>query len=93
MAPNTENRDLQVLPDGQKLVALLADIFTDSFMAENTRFETFEGFRYSSAVILNWEADTLIFSQTLLDSFVRESTDFSSWDEMVRRATDLRFRQ
>ena len=93
MAPNTENRDLQVLPDGQKLVALLADIFTDSFMTENTRFETFEGFRYSSAVILNWEADTLIFSQTLLDSFVRESTDFSSWDEMVRRATDLRFRQ
>ena len=93
MAPNTENRDLQVLPDGQKLVALLADIFTDSFMAENTRFETFVGFRYSSAVILNWEADTLIFSQTLLDSFVRESTDFSSWDEMVHRATDLRFRQ
>jgi len=41
---------------------LLEDIFTDDFMQEYTRFESFEGFRYSSAVMVNWKADTLIYA-------------------------------
>ena len=48
-------------------------------------------FKYVDFFIANWNADTLIYSQTLLDSFVRESTDFTDWDTMVRRATALRF--
>ena len=30
---------------------LLGAIFTDEFMKENTNFDNFEGFKYSSAVI------------------------------------------
>ena len=68
------------LGEAQQLMSLLRDIFTDEFMA-----------RFSSAVIANWNADILIYSLTLLVSFVRESTDFTDWDTMVRRATALRF--
>ena len=53
----------------------------------------FEGFRYSSAVMVNWKADTLIYAPPLLDAFVKESTDFATWDEMVRSATGLRYRR
>ena len=91
MEPNNKQHDFVRLTDGQKLFALLEDIFTDDFMRKFTRFQTFEGFRYSSAVIVNWRADTIIYSQTLLDHFVRESTQFSDWDEMVRCATQMRF--
>ena len=91
MEQRTDTRDLQRLSDGKKLLALLEDVFTDEFMRTHTRFDSFEGFRYSSAVILNWQADTIIYSKTLLDSFVRESTDFPDWDSMVRRAAQLRF--
>ena len=76
-----------------KLPRLLEDIFTDDFMQEYTRFESFEGFRYSSAVMVNWKADTLIYAPPLLDAFVKESTDFATWDEMVRSATGLRYRR
>lgn len=91
MEPSSKNHDFVRLTDGRKLFALFEDIFTDKFMARFTRFQGFDGFCYSSAVIVNWNADTLIYSKTLLDSFVRESTDFSDWDEMVRKATQLRF--
>lgn len=92
-----ENRmtetDFEFLENGQALVRLLEDIFTDAFMREHTRFDSFEGFRYSSAVMVNWTADTLIYSRLLPDSFVRESTQFASWDEMVRAAAEARYRQ
>jgi flavorubredoxin len=68
---------------------LLEDIFTDDFMQEYTRFESFEGFRYSSAVMVNWKADTLIYAPPLLDAFVKESTDFATWDEMVRYYSNI----
>lgn len=72
---------------------LLASIFTDEFMQENTNFTNFEGFQYSSAVITNWNADTMVYSQLLMDNFVRESTRFTSWDEMVREAADRKFKK
>lgn len=71
--------------------ALLQDIFTDDFMRENTRFQTFEGFRYSSAVIANWDADPMVYNEALLDYFVKESTVFPAWEDMVRAAADRRF--
>ena len=80
-----------LLDNAPELMRLLEDIFTDSFMQEHTRFDNFEDFQFSSAVILNWKADTLVYAPLLLDAFVKESTRFGSWDEMVRTATQLRY--
>lgn len=76
-----------------KFKKLLNDIFTDEFMRQCTNFESFEYFKYSSAVIANWEAEKMVYDEKLLDMFVNESTRFSSFDEMVRTASDRRFKQ
>ena len=39
------------------------------------------------------EGGYLIYAPPLLDAFVKESTDFATWDEMVRSATGLRYRR
>lgn len=70
---------------------LLNEIFTDEFMKENTNFDNFEGFQYSSAVIANWKAERMVYAQLLMDNFVKESTRFSSWTQMVMAAADARF--
>ena len=70
---------------------LLEKIMNDTFMVENTRFQSFEGFRYSSAVFVNWNADQLVYNEEVFNNFVKESTRFESWDEMVRTATDQFF--
>lgn len=74
-----------------RLRTLMDTIFTDEFMQKNTNFENFEGFQYSSAVITNWKSGHMVYAELLMDNFVKESTRFSSWDEMVRCATDERF--
>jgi len=61
-------------------------------MRENTRFTSFEGFRYSSAVFVNWNADQMVYDEAVFNNFVKESTRFSTWDEMIRTASDLCFR-
>ncbi len=71
---------------------LLGKIMNDGFMAAHTKFPSFEGFRYSSAVFVNWNVDEMVYNEEALDNFVRESTQFQSWDEMVRAATDAYFR-
>lgn len=76
-----------------KLKALLRDIFTDDFMVANTNFERFEYFRYSSAVIVNWDAEVMVYDEALLDRFVAESTRFHTFDEMVKAATDRYFKK
>ena len=75
----------------QEMRELMERIFHEDFMREHTRFQSFEGFRYSSAVFVNWNAEQLVYNEEALDNFVRESTHFSNWDEMVRTATDLYF--
>ena len=75
----------------EKTKWLLAEIFTDEFMKENTNFDNFEGFQYSSAVIANWKSDRMVYAKLLMDNFVQESTRFQSWDEMVMAAADARF--
>ncbi len=79
------------IDDAPQVMRLLNDIFTEEFMGKHTRFQSFEGFRYSSAVIINWDAERMVYNTELLDHFVRESTDFASWDEMVRAATEARY--
>lgn len=70
---------------------LLEQIMSDGFMAEHTRFQSFEGFRYSSAVFVNWNAERLVYNEEVFDNFVRESTCFESWEEMVKAAADACF--
>ena len=65
-------------PDDKKLLEM---IFTDEFMQAETNFEAFRDFQSSSAV----------FNEEVFDGFVRESTRFTSWDEMVRTAADRAF--
>ena len=50
----TISKGFVFLENAPELMRLLEDIFTDDFMQEYTRFESFEGFRYSSAVMVNW---------------------------------------
>ena len=75
----------------QEMRELMECIFHEDFMQAHTRFQSFEGFRYSSAVFVNWNSDQLIYNEALLDRFVQESTQFSSWEEMVRTAADQCF--
>ena len=79
------------VPNDPEFRKLLEVIFDDKFMKENTTLENFEAFKYSSAVITNWNADTLVYARILLDGFVRESTRFNTWEEMVMAATDAKF--
>ena len=74
-----------------RLRKLLNIIFSDEFMQANTNFENFEAFQYSSAVITNWKSDNMVYAQLLMDNFVKESTCFQSWDEMVKIACDQKF--
>ena len=75
----------------QEMKDLLDQIFTDTFMQANSRFQSFEGFRYSSAVFVNWNADQLVYDDVVFNNFVKESTRFSTWDDMVLAATDQCF--
>ena len=61
-------------------------IFTDEFMKAHTNFESFEYFRYSSAVIADWTAAEMVYNEELLDLFVKESTEYGSFEEMIRAA-------
>lgn len=70
---------------------MLEVIFDDGFMKRYTRFENFEGFRYSSAVMTNWNADIMVYQKKVFDHFIQESTDFTTWEEMVKKATDEKF--
>lgn len=74
-----------------RLKGLLKEIFTDEFMQQHTNFESFTYFCYSSAVIANWDADPMVYDDFLLNRFVQESTEFDTFDNMVRAATDARF--
>lgn len=91
MEATNNNQGYVSLTNAPELMKLLEDIFTDEFMQQHTRFENFDGFKFSSAVMVNWKADTIVYAPLLLDSFVRESTQFSDWDEMVRTATSQRY--
>jgi hypothetical protein len=74
-----------------ELLVLLEEIFTTEFMLGNTQFESFAAFRYSSAVIVPWEASVWIYNVAVFNAFVRESTRYSSWEEMVKAAADKRY--
>ena len=82
---------IRMIPEAKKMRRLLDDIFTPSFMQENTNFDDFMFFRFSSAVFVSWDAEELIYDDERLDGFVNESTKFANWDEMVKTAVSLRY--
>lgn len=81
----------QYVPVSPDLRKTLETIFSDTFMQENTNFADFERFQFSSAVFVNWKSDIMVYDEEVLDNFVKESTRFTTWDEMVQAATDLAF--
>ena len=72
MEATNNNQGYVFLGNAPELMKLLEDIFTDDFMQQHTRFENFDGFKFSSAVMVNWKADTIVYAPLLLDSFVKE---------------------
>jgi len=84
--------DFEYVEYTKELKDLLENIFNDTFMQQNSKFQDFKSFQFSSAVFVNWNSDQLIYSKSVFDGFVGESTDFMSWDEMVRIGTDLYFK-
>lgn len=80
-----------MLKAGKEFWDLLDMIFTDAFMQKHTNFENFEYFRYSSAVMVNWGGDHMVYQETVFNHFVAESTEFKTWDELVMKAADEKF--
>lgn len=83
--------DFQCVDYTKELKELLENIFSDTFMHENSKFEDFRSFQFSSAVFVNWNSEQLIYSKSNFDGFVSESTNFNSWDEMVKEGTKSYF--
>lgn len=79
------------VPAGEEFWQLLNTIFTDEFMQKYTNFESFEYFRYSSAVMVNWTGPYMIYQEEVFNNFVIESTQFDKWDDMVMKAADEKF--
>ena len=76
---------------GDDFWTLMDMIFTDQFMKKHTNFDSFEYFRYSSAVMVNWGGEYMIYPEKVFNNFIVESTEFSNWDQMVMAAADERF--
>ncbi len=76
---------------GKEFWNLMEMIFTDEFMEKHTNFESFEYFRYSSAVMVNWGEEYMIYPEKVFNNFIVESTEFSTWDQMVMAAADEKF--
>lgn len=76
---------------GKEFWDLLDMIFTDDFMRKHTNFESFEYFRYSSAVMVNWGEEYMVYPEDVFNNFVVESTEFDTWNQMVMAAADERF--
>ncbi len=51
---------------GKEFWDILNIIFTDAFMQKYTNFESFEYFRYSSAVMVNWGGEYMIYPEKSL---------------------------
>ena len=74
------------LPEASR--ANLHRILNDGFMKKYTKCENLEAFMFSSAVFVNWEDETLVYSEERLDAFVAETTQFKSWMEMLGKAAE-----
>jgi len=78
----------EFIPTTPEFKQTLEKMFTDEFMQKYTNFENFRDFKSSSAVFLNWESAFMVYNAEVFDGFVKESTQFSSWEEMIKTASE-----
>ena len=78
----------EFIPVSPEFKKAMETMFSDEFMKENTNFDNFEDFKSSSAVFVNWKSAFMVYNAEVFDGFVRESTRFSSWEEMVKTASE-----
>ncbi len=65
----------------------LTDVLNNEFMEKYTNFHSFRELTFSSMVWIDWEhGDVVMTRKSLLDHFIDGSTQFSTWDEMYRKA-------
>lgn len=64
----------------------LFELFNDAFMQKYTNFDSFEGFSFSGAVFINWDAERIMGPRTSFDCCVKGNTSFDTWEEMYRTA-------
>lgn len=81
------------IDNDEKFRGFLAAIFSDGFMARHTNFTSFKFFRYASAVIANWEAEKMTYDEELMELFVKESTGFESFEQMIRTAIEEKWKE
>lgn len=69
----------------------ISKMFPPKFIQLHTdmRFRDSKDFFYRSELNIREKADFDLLENSILDSFVRENTDFSSWNEMFRAAAIL----
>lgn len=76
--------------DGEHQVKL-EDLFPPEFMRAHTQHPTMEAMFEASAFNPQSQEDLEAIPQAELDTFVAETTDFNSWDEMMGRAAEEYF--
>jgi len=60
--------------------------FADAFMREHTRYDTFAAFRADAPVDVPRDGDAT--ADARLNEFVRDATEFETWDAMETRAAE-----
>ncbi|MDR3294543.1 MAG: hypothetical protein LBT26_01760 [Clostridiales Family XIII bacterium] len=81
--------DVMRVPFSEDTRNNLKEFFSDAFMQTYTRCRSFEEFMFSSAVFVNWDAPLLVYSKTRFDTFVSETTSFTTWDEMLEKGGEI----
>lgn len=64
-----------------------SDLFTDSFMAKYTNFSTFEELLSEGGFTVNSQSDFESIPEDELDIHISKTTAFSSWKDMLEKAT------
>ena len=71
--------------DGENQVQF-SEMFPDFFMMRNTNFSTINEMFDKSGFILNKQEDLDNIPAEKLDQFVKDNTEFETWDEMKQAA-------
>lgn len=62
------------------------ELFNDEFVQEHTQFSNIDEFFESGGFIINREEDFNSIPQDKLDKHVKETTEFSDWEDMLSTA-------
>ncbi|WP_218915171.1 hypothetical protein [Caldanaerobius polysaccharolyticus] len=65
------------------------ELFTSSFMNKYTNFSTIDEFFEAGKFVINSQEDFEAIPDKELDAHVKNSTVFSSWNDMLSKATEI----